>query len=98
MEKLEEFILKSIENIREDRAVTKTLLTNLMKYMVVSEDRHKEVGMIAAKYVETLQRSNEQLVKLTSLVQKQTSASSEMTDKEKDDLFDMIQGDSEDGK
>ena len=69
-----------------------------MKYMVVSEDRHKEVGMIAAKYVETLQRSNEQLVKLTSLVQKQTSASSEMTDKEKDDLFDMIQGDSEDGK
>ena len=98
MEKLEEFILKSFENIREDRAVTKTLLTNLMKYMVVSEDRHKEVGMIAAKYVETLQRSNEQLVKLTSLVQKQTSASSEMTDKEKDDLFDMIQGDSEDGK
>lgn len=98
MEKLEEFILKSIENIREDRAVTKTLLTNLMKYMVVSEDRHKEVGMIAAKYVETLQRSNEQLVKLTSLVQKQTSASNEMTDKEKDDLFDMIQGDSEDGK
>ena len=98
MEKLEEFILKSIENIREDRAVTKTLLTNLMKYMVVSEDRHKEVGMIAAKYVETLQRSNEQLVKLTSLVQKQTSASNEMTDKEKDDLFDMIQGDPEDGK
>ena len=98
MEKLEEFILKSIENIREDRAVTKTLLTNLMKYMVVSEDRHKEVGMIAAKYVETLQRSNEQLVKLTSLVQKQTSASNEMTDKEKDDLFDMIRGDSEDGK
>lgn len=98
MEKLEEFILKSIENIREDRAVTKTLLTNLMKYMVVSEDRHKEVGMIAAKYVETLQRSNEQLVKLTSLVQRQTSASNEMTDKEKDDLFDMIQGDSEDGK
>tara|TARA_B100000214_G_C23948008_1_gene618972 strand:+ start:1356 stop:1652 length:297 start_codon:yes stop_codon:yes gene_type:complete len=98
MEKLEEFILKSIENIREDRAVTKTLLTNLMKYMVVSEDRHKEVGMIAAKYVETLQRSNEQLVKLTSLVQKQTSASSEITDEEKDDLFDMIQGDPEDGK
>ena len=97
MEKLEEFILKSIENIREDRAVTKTLLTNLMKYMIVSEDRHKEVGMIAAKYVETLQRSNEQLVKLTSLVQKQTSTNSEMTEKDKDDLFDIIQGEPEDG-
>lgn len=98
MEKLEEFILKSIENIREDRAVTKTLLTNLMKYMIVSEDRHKEVGMIAAKYVETLQRSNEQLVKLTSLVQKQTSTNSEMTEKDKDDLFDMIQEEPEDGE
>jgi adenine-specific DNA methylase len=98
MEKLEEFILKSIENIREDRAVTKTLLTNLMKYMIVSEDRHKEVGMIAAKYVETLQRSNEQLVKLTSLVQKQTSTNNKMTEKDKDDLFDMIQGEPEDGE
>tara|TARA_B100000282_G_scaffold263207_1_gene213086 strand:+ start:169 stop:465 length:297 start_codon:yes stop_codon:yes gene_type:complete len=98
MEKLEEFILKSIENIREDRAVTKTLLTNLMKYMIVSEDRHKEVGMIAAKYVETLQRSNEQLVKLTSLVQKQASTNNEMTEKDKDDLFDMIQGEPEDGE
>ena len=69
-----------------------------MKYMIVSEDRHKEVGMIAAKYVETLQRSNEQLVKLTSLVQKQTSVNNEMTEKERDDLFDIIQGDPEDGK
>ena len=99
MEKLEEFIQKSIENIKEDRAVTKTLLTNLMKYMIVSEDRHKEVGMIAAKYVETLQRSNEQLVKLTSLVQKQISGNAEITEEEKNDLFDMIQepGDSENG-
>jgi len=91
MEKLEEFIQKSIENIKEDRAVTKTLLTNLMKYMIVSEDRHKEVGMIAAKYVETLQRSNEQLVKLTSLVQKQNSGNTEITEEEKNDLFDLIQ-------
>tara|TARA_Y100000592_G_C5375510_1_gene270755 strand:+ start:548 stop:847 length:300 start_codon:yes stop_codon:yes gene_type:complete len=95
MDKLQEFIEKSIDNIKEDRAVTKTLLTSLMKYMVVSEDRHKEVGMIAAKYVETLQRSNEQLVKLTALMQKQTSGNEEMTEEEKNDLFDLIQGDGE---
>ena len=92
MEKLEEFILKSIENIREDRAVTKTLLTNLMKYMIVSEDRHKEVGMIAAKYVETLQRSNEQLVKLTSIMAKKTDTSVELSEEDKKSLFDVIQG------
>ena len=90
MEKLEEFILKSIENIREDRAVTKTLLTNLMKYMIVSEDRHKEVGMIAAKYVETLQRSNEQLVKLCGLMSKQEK-SDELSEKDFAQIFDQIQ-------
>lgn len=91
MDKLQEFIEKSIDNIKEDRAVTKTLLTSLMKYMIVSEDRHKEVGMIAAKYVETLQRSNEQLVKLTALMQKHTSIGEEITEEDKKDLFDLIQ-------
>ena len=89
--KLQDFIEKSVNNINEDRAVTKTLLTTLMKYMVVSEDRHKEVGMIAAKYVETLQRSNEQMVKLTALLHKQASRSEDITDEEKDELFDLIQ-------
>ncbi len=88
---LEEFIEKSAKNINEDRAAVKALLTNLMKYLMVSEDRHKEVGMVAAKYVETLQRSNEQLVKLASILQKQTSGSDEITDMEKDELFDLIQ-------
>ena len=88
---LEEFIEKSAKNINEDRAAVKALLTNLMKYLMVSEDRHKEVGMVAAKYVETLQRSNEQLVKLASILQKQTSGSDQITDLEKDELFDLIQ-------
>ena len=89
---LEEFIDKSAKNINEDRAAIKALLTNLMKYLMVSEDRHKEVGMVAAKYVETLQRSNEQLVKLAGILQKQTRSSEGITDLEKDELFDLIQG------
>ena len=91
MDKLQEFIEKSIDNIKEDRAVTKTLLTSLMKYMVVSEDRHKEVGMIAAKYVETLQRSNEQLVKLAALMHKRSSSDAGISEEEKTELFDLIQ-------
>ena len=92
MDNLEQFIKKTIDNIKEDRAVTKTLLTSLMKYMVVSEDRHKEVGMIAAKYVETLQRSNEQLVKITSLLHKRLpSEDMEISEEEKSEIFDLIQ-------
>ena len=64
MKKTKEFIEQATINITEDRAATKALLMSLMKYMQVSDERHKEVGIIAAKYLETLQRSNEQLVKL----------------------------------
>ena len=88
---LDEFVEKSAKNINEDRAAIKALLTNLMKYLMVSEDRHKEVGMVAAKYVETLQRSNEQLVKLAAILQKQESGSDSISDVEKDELFDLIQ-------
>ncbi len=91
MQDLTDYINKTTQNIKEDRAATKALLVTLIKYMTAQDDRHKEVGMVAAKYVETLQRSNEQLVKLASLIQKQTSGEKGITDIEKDELFDIIQ-------
>ena len=83
--KLNNFIERANQNIIEDRAATKTLLMTVMKYMQTGDDRHREVGLIAAKYLETLQRSNEQLVKLAALMQK--------TEQDKQDLFDLINGD-----
>ncbi len=88
--KIEDFIDQAKSNIIEDRAATKTLLMNLMKYMQSSDDRHREVGLVAAKYLETLQRSNEQLVKLAALVQKDSSKSGNITEEDKQELFDMI--------
>ena len=46
--------------------------------------------MVAAKYLETLQRSNEQLVKIAALMQKKQSKNEGLSEKDKDDLFDMI--------
>ena len=66
--RLNKFITEAISNIRKDREVTHELLSDLIKIASQSEHNHKEVSMAAAKYVETLQRSNEQLVKLASLV------------------------------
>ena len=94
--KLEKFIEQATSNITEDRAATKSLLMTLMKYMQVSDDRHKEVGMVAAKYLETLRRSNEQLVKIAALVQKRSSSEQGITEQDKRELFDLINGDSED--
>ena len=89
---IEELIEDATRNVTEDRAATKVLLTNLMKYMQGVDDRHREVGLIAAKYVETLQRSNEQLVKIASLRQKGEGQSSGLTDQEREEIFKELNG------
>ncbi len=87
---LQEYIEQATKNIVDDRAATKTLLMGVMKYMQTGDDRHREVGLIAAKYLETLQRSNEQLVKITAILQKNEKSVEGISDKDKQDLFDLI--------
>lgn len=93
--KLEDFIERANKNIVDDRAATKTLLMTIMKYMQLGDDRHKEVGLIAAKYLETLQRSNEQLVKLAALMQKSQRGETGISEEDKRELFDLINQDNE---
>jgi|ETNvirenome_6_85_1030632.scaffolds.fasta_scaffold09482_4 hypothetical protein len=81
---------EAIDNIRADRDQTKELLKDLVKYLSSDEHRHKEVGLIAAKYVETLQRSNEQLVKIATLQKKGEKASMDLSQSERDDIFDQL--------
>mgnify|MGYP003626430172 FL=1 len=90
MKDLEAYIDEAIKNIRSDRAITMTLLIELMDYIKKDEDRRESVGTIAAKYVETLQRSNEQLVKISTLLQKKTGKEQGLTDEDKNELFDLI--------
>ena len=92
MDNLKNYIDAATKNVKEDRAATKTLLMNLMKYMQSSDDRHREVGLVTAKYLETLQRSNEQLVKLAAIMQKKEGDNTNMTAQDKQDLFDLISG------
>ena len=87
---LDSFIKQATTNITDDRAATKTLLMNLMQYMQTGDDRHREFGMIAAKYLETLQRSNEQLVKLAALLQKKEKTNDGITEQDRQELFDII--------
>ena len=90
MKNLDETLSKALDNIEEDRATTKELLQDLKKYLGAAEERHREVGPVAAKYVETLQRSNEQLVKIASLMQKQKSSAFEFSSADKNQLYDII--------
>ena len=89
---LESYIQEAISNIRDDRDITSTLLTQVFAEITNGQETHKDLGLIAAKYVETLQRSNEQLVKLTSIMAKKTDSSVELSEEDKKSLFDVIQG------
>ena len=89
---LENYIKEAIKNIRDDRDITSTLLTQVFAEITNGQETHKDLGLIAAKYVETLQRSNEQLVKLTSIMAKKTDTSVELSEDDKRELFDVIQG------
>ena len=89
---LENYIQEAIDNIRDDRDITSTLLTQVFAEITNGQETHKDLGLIAAKYVETLQRSNEQLVKLTSIMAKKTDNSIELSEEDKKSLFDVIQG------
>ena len=83
-------IEEAIANIRDDREITRELLDDAIKYLAVDDARHQSIGMTLAKYVETLQRSNEQLVKLCGLMSKQES-SDELSEKDFAQIFDQIQ-------
>ena len=91
MKNLEHYLLEAIQNITSDRAVTEALLKDVMELLASSSHQHEKVGPIAAKYVETLQRSNEQLVKVAALMQKKENKEVGLTDDDKKDLYDLIQ-------
>ena len=87
--KIDDYLKEAIGNIREDREVTRELLDDAIKYVAKDEARHKEVGIILSKYVETLQRSNEQLVKIAGLMSK-NEKNDGLTEGDMEDIYSMI--------
>ena len=97
MSKADKYIEEAIENIRSDREITRELLDDAIKWLSKDESRHQQIGIVMSKYVETLQRSNEQLVKVVNLMAK-TDKSSGLTAEDKEDLFNMISGEDSDDR
>ena len=91
MSEIDNYLEEAVDNIRKDRNVAKDLLTDVIKVLQQDQTMHREIGNIAAKYVETLQRSNEQLVKVAALLQKKNNSSDSLTAKDKKELFELIQ-------
>lgn len=87
-----ELIQKAINNIEKDRKNAQELLEDVAEFIGEAKERYATTGMVAAKYLETLQRSNEQLVKLISLMKKnQEDQYGELNQKDKENLYDEIE-------
>lgn len=86
-----EISVEAIENARSDREKTNALIGDMLQYVRVSPERVAEVGLILAKYVETLQRSNEQLVKVAALARKDEIIKGEtLSQIDRDRIFDDL--------
>lgn len=88
----EKLLSESIKNIEQDRQVAKSLLADLVSIVSLNNDAdtHRKLGEIAAKYLETMQRSNEQLVKLAALSAKIKSTPSSLSKEDISLLYDEV--------
>lgn len=94
MSNVNKYLEEAINNIREDRDKALSLLKDIAGFIGQSQDRHREVGQTAAKYLETLQRSNEQLVKIAAIMQKsKDSEYGDLDEKDTESLYSEFEGD-----
>lgn len=87
-----DLIEEAIKNIRLDRDLTYELIGELKAEIVANNISQKDVGFTAAKYMETLQRSNEQMVKIIAIMRKDKpdGNSLDISDAEADEIMQLI--------
>ena len=91
---LDTLIEEALDNIRNDRKLANEFLNEIANQIATDAEQNKYLSPVAAKHIETMQRSNEQLVKVLSLKQKERTKEVGLSEEDKASLFDMIQGDS----
>ncbi len=94
---LDTLMSEALDNIRNDRKIAREFLNAIANLIATDYDHNNYLSPVAAKHIETMQRSNEQLVKLIGLRQKRTVENVELSETDKDNIFDLIQGASDDG-
>ncbi len=88
---LDTLIDEALGNIRNDRKIAREFLNEVANQIANDPEQNKYLSPVAAKHVETLQRSNEQLVKIIALTQKGQAQNNSLSDEDKNSLFDLIQ-------
>ena len=94
---LDELMTEALENVRNDRKIAREFLNEIANQIAIDAEQNQRLSPVAAKHIETMQRSNEQLVKLINLKQKGSGSPIELSEDDKSSLFDLIQGEAEHG-
>jgi|TARA_R110000824_G_scaffold9391_5_gene41977 hypothetical protein len=90
--KIDNLIDEALDNIRNDRISAREFLNEIANQIATDPEQNKYLSPVAAKHVETMQRSNEQLVKIIAVLQKSKKESNVLSESDKEGLFDLIQG------
>ena len=88
---LNKLIEEALGNVRSDRRAATDFLNEIAAIIANDSEQNRSLSPVAAKHVETLQRSNEQLVKIIGLCQKSQNQSTDLSTEDKNSLFDLIQ-------
>ena len=87
---VDKLVDEALDNIRGDRKLAREFLNEIATQIATDPQSNRSLSPVAAKHIETLQRSNEQLVKIIGLKQKESKEQG-LSLADKDELFDMIQ-------
>ena len=85
---------EALENIRDDRKLAREFLNEIANQIAADADNNRGLSPVAAKHIETMQRSNEQLVKIIGLKSKKQDQSFELSENDKNEIYEILQKDS----
>ncbi len=83
---------EALENIRDDRKLAREFLNEIANQIAADADNNRGLSPVAAKHIETMQRSNEQLVKIIGLKSKKQEQNFELSESDKNEIYDILQG------
>lgn len=90
MAKYDKLLEEATTNIRLDRDSASAALEEIVQDIHQGKTTHHQSGVVMAKYLETLQRSNEQLVKIASLLSKKEKHSDALSSVDINHIYDNL--------
>ena len=88
---LDTLIGEALGNIRDDRKLAREFLNEIANQIATDAENNRSLSPVAAKHIETMQRSNEQLVKIIGLKSKKKDQNFELSETDKNEIYDILQ-------